>query len=188
VKQLRHEFGETIATYALAHMKFVDESSAQINMTRRYGWAPTQERVLDAVPENHGCNVTTIAAMGLSGISAPAVFEGAMNAERFQAYVEQQLAPTLQPGDVVILDNLSVHKVRGIAERIRAQGAEILFLPPYSPDLNPIELCWSKVKAALRRAKARTVEALVDALADALRSVSLTDIAHWFAHRGYCVN
>jgi transposase len=111
-----------------------------------------------------------------------------MNGERFHAYVAQQLAPTLQPGDVVILDNLAVHKVRGIAELIRARGAEVLFLPPYSPDLNPIELCWSKIKAALRRAKARTVDALFDALAEALRSVALTDIAHWFAHRGYAVH
>lgn len=188
MKQLRRQFVETIAEYAFEQMKFVDESNAQINMTRRYGWAPTHERVMDAVPENHGCNLTIIAAMGLSGISAPAVFEGALNGERFRAYVEQQLAPTLQPGDLVILDNLSVHKVRGIAELIRAQGAEVLFLPPYSPDLSPIELCWSKVKTALRRAKARTVEALFDALADALHSVSLTDIAHWFAHRGYSVH
>lgn len=188
MKRLRTQFVSIIANYALKHMKFLDESSAQINMTRRYGWAPLSERVIDAVPENHGCNLTTVAAIGLSGVIAPAVFEGALNGDAFRAYVEQQLAPALQSGDIVIMDNLSVHKVSGVAEIIRARGADVLFLPPYSPDLNPIELCWSKVKAALRIAKARTVDTLLDALTNALRSVSLDDITHWFAHRGYCVH
>lgn len=173
---------------AVSCLKFIDESSVQLNLTRRYGWAPTAERVLDSVPENHGSNLTTVAALGLSGVEAPLIFEGAMNGEIFRTYVEQNLAPTLQAGDVIIMDNLPAHKVNGVLELIHARGATLLFLPPYSPDLNPIELCWSKIKIALRQAKARTIDALIDALAQALRSVSLTDIIHWFAHRGYCVH
>ncbi len=166
-------------------MKFVDESNAQINMTRRYGWAPTHERVVDSVPDTYGDNLTTVAAIGVSGVLAPTIFEGAMDGACFHAYVAQQLAPALEPGDIVVMDNLSAHKVRGVVELIEARGAQVVFLPPYSPDLNPIELCWSKVKTALRMAKARTVEALIAALADALRAVSVDDIMHWFAHCGY---
>lgn len=184
---LRAQFVRTMADTAAAHMKFLDESNAQINLTRRYGWAHTDERVVDYVPDDHGCNLTTIAAIGLSGVIAPAVFEGALDGPAFRAYVEQQLAPALQPGDIVVMDNLPVHKVSGVTQLIHAAGAEVIFLPPYSPDLNPIELCWSKVKAALRLAKARTAEALFTALAQALRSVSTDDISHWFAHCGYCV-
>lgn len=171
----------------MGRLKFIDESGTQLNLTRRYGWAPTDERVVDSVPENHGRNLTTVAALGLAGVAAPLVFEGAMTGAIFRTYVEQNLAPTLQSEDVVILDNLPAHKVNGVVELIQARGAQVVFLPPDSPDLNPIELCWSKIKSALRKAKARTRAALIDALAQALRSVSLTDIAHWFAHRGYCL-
>ena len=187
MKRKRRRYQKAVAEVAVSHLKFIDESSAQLNLTRRYGWAPTDARVVDSVPENHGRNLTTVAALGLSGMEAPLIFEGAMNGEIFRTYVEQNLAPTLHSGDVVIMDNLPAHKVNGVVELIQARGAKVLFLPPYSPDLNPIELCWSKVKSALRQAKARTLDALIDALAQALRSVSLTDIVHWFAHRGYCV-
>jgi transposase len=188
VKRTRRRYQKAVAAVAVSRLKFIDESSAQLNLTRRYGWAPTAERVVDSVPENHGCNLTTVAALGLSGVEAPLIFEGAMNGEIFRTYVEQNLAPTLQSGDVVIMDNLPAHKVNGVLELIHARGATLLFLPPYSPDLNPIELCWSKIKSALPRAKARTLDALIQALAQALSSVSLTDIIHWFAHRGYCVH
>jgi transposase len=187
VKRLRQEFREVIVSLDVSRMRFVDESNAQINMTRRYGWAATHERVVDNVPETYGDNLTTVAAIGLSGVLAPAIFEGAMDGACFHAYVAQQLAPALEPGDIVVLDNLSAHKVNGVVELIQARGARVVFLPPYSPDCNPIELCWSKIKTALRRAKARTVDALIDALAHALRSVSLDDILHWFAHCGYHV-
>jgi len=147
---------------------------------------PAEERAFWAVLIS--VTVTSVAALGLAGVEAPLIFEDAMNGEIFRTYVEQNLAPALQPGDVVIMDNLPAHKVNGVVELIQARGAKVLFLPPYSPDLNPIELCWSKIKSALRQAKARTIDALIEALAQALRSVSLTDIVHWFAHRGYCVN
>ncbi|MCI0557236.1 MAG: IS630 family transposase [Nitrososphaera sp.] len=187
MKRKRRRYRKAVAGYPVSRLKFIDESSAQLNLTRRYGWAPSAERVVDSVPENHGRNLTTVAALGLAGVEAPLIFEGAMNGSVFRTYVEQNLAPTLQRGDVVIMDNLPAHKVSGVVDLIQARGAEVLFLPPYSPDLNPIELCWSKVKSALRQVKARTRDALIDALAQALRSVSLTDIVHWFAHRGYCL-
>jgi transposase len=188
VQQLRQQFRHTIACCDVNRLKFLDESSAQINLTRLYGWAPTAERVVDAIPDQRGYNLTTVATLGLAGVLAAMSFEGAMTGEWFQVYVSQALAPTLQAGDMVVMDNLRAHKVSGIVELIRARGAEVLFLPPYSPDFNPIELCWSKVKATLRKAKARTREALQQAWADALQAVSTDDIAHWFAHRGYCVH
>ena len=188
MKRKRRRYRQAVAALAVSRLKFIDESSTQLNLTRRYGWAPTDERVVDNVPENYGRNLTTVAVLGLAGLDAPLVFEGAMTGSIFRTYIEQNLAPTLRPGDVVVMDNLPAHKVTGIMELIHARGAAVLFLPPYSPDLNPIELCWSKIKNALRKAKARTRDALIDALAQALRSVSLADIAHWFAHRGYCVN
>ena len=110
-----------------------------------------------------------------------------MNTNAFETYVEHVLAPTVRPGDWVICDNLSAHKSAFTRLLIEARGAHMIFLPPYSPDLNPIELCWSKVKTALRRAKARTLDALIDAVAGALRSISLSDIQAWFAHCGYAI-
>lgn len=185
MKRKRRRYRKAVAAVAVNRLKFIDESSAQLNLTRRYGWALAAERVVDSVPENYGPNLTTVAVLGLAGIDAPLVMEGAMTGHRFRTYVEQNLAPTLQAGDVVVMDNLPAHKVAGVVELIEARGAEVLYLPPYSPDLNPIELCWSKIKSALRQAKARTRDTLIDAMAQALRSVTLTDIAHWFAHRGY---
>ena len=128
-----------------------------------------------------------VAALGLSGIEAPCLFEGAMNTLTFETYVERGLVPTLRPGDWVFCDNLPAHKSSPTRSLIEACGARVIFLPPYSPDLNPIELCWSKVKTALPAAKARTYDALIDAIADALQSVSPKDIHAWFAHCGYAM-
>lgn len=147
--------------------------------------AMSVKRVVDCIPENHGPNLTTIAVLGVAGVTAPMLFEGALNGTIFRTYIEHNLAPTLHPGDIVVMDNLPAHKVAGVVEVIKACGAEVLYLPPYSPDLNPIELCWSKLKTALRRAQARTFDTLLEALAQALRSVTVTDIAPWFAHCGY---
>ena len=113
--------------------------------------------------------------------------EGSINSLAFEAYVRSQLLPTLRKGDIVVMDNLSVHTGETIRQLIESQGARLEFLPPYSPDLNPIELCWSKVKATLRAAKARTLDALVEAVAKALRSTSITDIQNWFANCGYAL-
>jgi transposase len=169
------------------HLKFIDESGVNLGLTRLFGRATPGQRVVEATPGTSGPHYTVVAAVGLDGVQAPWLLEGAMNAVSFETYVEQILAPTLHVGDWVLLDNLSVHKGSPVRAAIEARGAQVIFLPPYSPDLNPIELCWAKVKTALRAAKARTWEALVDALAKALRSVAPKDIQAWFIHCGYVI-
>jgi transposase len=154
-------------------------------MTPRYGWAPAGERVVDHVPTNYGTAWTTVACIGLDGVQAPWLLEGAMDGTAFGSYVAQVLAPTLQPGDILVLDNLPAHRQAGVRAAVEARGARLELLAPYSPDFNPIELCWAKVKPLLRRAKAKTSAALLDALADALRAISTQDIAHWLRHCGY---
>jgi transposase len=154
-------------------------------MARRYGRCRRGERLVSAVPNGHWHTTTFVAALRHDRLTAPCVFDGPMNAECFRAYVEQCLVPTLRPGDIVILDNLSSHKVAGIREAIEAVGARVRYLPPYSPDLNPIEQLFAKLKAALRKAAARTVEALIEAIATALRSVTPTECANYLDNAGY---
>lgn len=188
VKRLRRKFSKQIAQKfhpLLHHLKFLDEFGAHLGMTRRYGRAAPGKRVSEATPGFSGSHYTVVALMGLDGTAAPLIFEGAMNTRVFESYVEQMLVPTLCTGDCVVMDNLSSHKSEKVRQLIEARGARLIFLPPYSPDLNPIEKCWSKIKTALRAAKARTFESLVTALAKALDSVSLADIQSWFAHCGY---
>lgn len=156
-------------------------------MTRRFGRAPRGERVIGAVPQNYGANLTMIAALGLHGIDAVMTIEGATDAEVFQAYTEQVLAPTLRPGDIVVLDNLSAHKTTAIHEAVEGHGARLLYLPPYSPDLAPIEQAWSKIKTCLRTAKARTREALELAIQQALTTITAADAHGWFTYCGYTV-
>lgn len=141
--------------------------------------------MVGSVPHDHGANMTMVGALSLEGISAAMSFEGAMNGAVFRAFVEQVLAPTLSAGDVVVMDNLKAHKVDGIREAIEAKGARLLYLPPYSPDFSPIEQCWSKVKTWLKKARARTVEALDQAIMDALAQVTSSDARGWFRHCGY---
>ena len=152
-----------------ARFVFLDETSAATNMARRYGRCPASERLVAAVPHGHWHTTTLVAGLRQSGITAPLVLDGPMTGAAFLAYVEQFLAPTLAPGDVVVLDNLAAHKVAGVAEAIAAAGASILYLPPYSPDLNPIEQLFAKLKALLRKAAARTKEALWSTIGQADR-------------------
>lgn len=140
---------------------------------------------MEATPGDAGAHYTLLAAVSAQGIQAPWVLEGAMDGAAFEVYVEHILVPTLRRGDIVFMDNLSFHKAPRIRALIESVGAHLEFLPPYSPDLNPIELCWSKVKSALRTAKARTFEDLLTALADALGAVTKQDTKAWFAHCGY---
>lgn len=156
-------------------------------MTRTHARAPSGERIVDAVPKNWGDNVTVTAALTLDGILAPMMLHGAMNARAFEAYVEQCLAPELRPGDVVVLDKLSAHKTPRIREIIEDAGARLLFLPSYSPDFNPIEHAWSKLKALLRAVGARTIRRLARALGDALRAITPDDAHGWFSHCGFRV-
>ena len=143
--------------------------------------------MVGAVPQNYGANVTMLAALSLQGVGAVMTVDGATDAAVFHAYVEHVLCPTLVPGDVVIMDNLRAHKVAGIRERIEACGARLIYLPPYSPDLSPIEPCWSKLKALLRTAQARTREALDAAIQQVLAAVTASDARGWFRHCGYAL-
>jgi transposase len=141
--------------------------------------------VVEGTPGDSGAHYTLIAALSIQSIQAPWILEGAMDGAAFEVYVEQVLVPTLRRGDIVLMDNLSFHKAPRIRLLIESVGAHLEFLPPYSPDLNPIELCWSKIKTALRAAKARRFEALLDALDDAFGSITQQDAQAWFAHCGY---
>ncbi len=172
----------------LEHVKFIDEFGVHLGLTRLYGRAVPGQRVVEATPGYSGPHYTVIAALGLEGIGAPWVFEGATSGLAFETYVEHVLGPTLKAGVLVLIDNLSAHKPEVIRQQIERRGARLHFLPPYSPDWNPIELCWAKVKAALRDAKARTFEALVEALGNALREIDPAEVLAWFAHCGYTLN
>lgn len=186
-KIFAHEVAHTLNT-VVEHLKFIDECGVHLGLTRLYGRAAPGKRVVEATPGYSGPNYTLVAALGLNQVSAPWLLEGPLNGTAFETYVDQVLVPTLKPGDVVLIDNLSAHKGVAIQTAIEVRQARVVFLPPYSPDLNPIEKCWAKVKTALRAAKARTLDALVDAVCEALRSITAEDAAAWFAHCGYAVN
>jgi transposase len=168
-----------------AKLVFIDETWATTNMTRQRGRCPRGQRLVAAVPHGHWKTSTFVAALRTTGLTAPLVLDGAMNGEAFRAYVEQFLAPTLVPGEVVIMDNLSSHKVAGVREAIEARGASLLYLPPYSPDLNPIEQSFSKLKALIRKAAARTRDALWNAIGQCLPRFPPRECANYFAEAGY---
>ena len=171
----------------VAHRRllFIDESSAKTNMTRLYGRGPRGARVYDRVPCGRWETTTIIAAVGRNGPQAPWVIEGPMDGAAFSVWAEHVLAPTLESGDIVVMDNLSVHKNVAARAAIEAAGAEVWYLPPYSPDLNPIEKMWSKVKALLRKSKARDPEALFQAIGHAMAKVIQQDVVNWFDSCGY---
>lgn len=164
---------------------FIDETWATTTMARRHGRARRGTRLVAAVPHGHWKTTTLLAALRHDGLTAPCVFDGAINGARFLAYVEQGLAPTLRPGDVVVMDNLKAHKVKGVRDAIEAQGARLLYLPPYSPDWNPIELAFAQFKALLRCARARSVDLLRHTIGHILDAFSPAECAHDLAHAGY---
>jgi transposase len=169
----------------LEKLVFIDESGAKTNMTRLYGRAKAGQRVIDNAPESHWCTTTMISSVRLDGSTACMVVDGATDKEVFQAYVQHILLPTLKAGDIVVMDNLSSHKNNQVKTMIESAGAQLRFLPPYSPDLNPIEKMWSLIKAILRTLKARTEEALINAIAEALEAVTACDAKGWFESCGY---
>ncbi len=156
-------------------------------MTRLYGWAPHDQRATGSVPRNHGKNTTLVAALTPEGLQVPWLIEGAMDTATFVWYISEQLAPTLRPGQVVVLDNLSVHKAASIRQALEARECQLLFLPPYSPDFTSIEQAFSKLKAVLRRLGARTTEALWEAMRVAVEAITRADANAWFAHAGYAL-
>lgn len=164
---------------------FLDETGAATNMARRYGRCPRGERLLSSVPWGHWKTTTFVAGLRSDRLTAPCVLDGPMDGETFKAYVEQFLAPSLSPGDIVIMDNLPSHKVKGIREAIAAAGADVRYLPPYSPDLNPIEQLFAKLKALLRKAAPRTFDDLFTAIADAIALITPQECANYVANRGY---
>jgi transposase len=164
---------------------FLDETWTATNMVRPYGRAPCGQRLVGGAPHGHWQTSTFLAALRHDRITAPCVIDGAINGETFVAYVEQILVPTLAAGDIVIMDNLGSHKVAGVRQAIEAAGAKLLYLPPYSPDFNPIEQLFAKLKALLRTAAARTLEALIDAIAAALSAFTAGECANYFANAGY---
>lgn len=166
---------------------FVDESGANTKMTRLGGRAPVGERLVTQVPHGHYQTSTLIAAVRLAGACAPWVFAGAMDGELFLAWVRQGLVPTLQPEDLVIMDNLATHKVAGVRAAIESAGARLLYLPPYSPDFNPIENLWSKVKHILRNLAPRTDAELLQAAALAFTAISAADCHGFFLHAHYAI-
>jgi transposase len=176
----RQEFLAAIAEVEPEHLVFLDESGLTTSMTRLYGRAPAGVRIQEATPESHWSVVTLIAGMRLTGMVAPMTISAATDGEIFRAYVEHFLVVALRPGDVVVMANLSSHKVPGGRERIAAAGAKLLYLPPYSPDLNPIEKAWSKIKQILRAAKARSEQLLDQATAQALQLITPEDAKGWF--------
>jgi transposase len=167
---------------------FLDETAISTNMVRTRGRCSRGERLVDYAPHGHWKTITFIAGLRHDELVAPFVIEGAMNGETFLAYIEQCLAHTLHSGDIVIMDNVATHKVNGVAEAIEAVGAKLLYLPPYSPDLNPIEQAFSKLKALLRKAAERTVPHLRRRVGKLLASFTAADCANFLEHSGYASN
>jgi len=166
---------------------FVDECSTNVSLRSLYAWSRRGERAHCSAPRNWGKNVTLLSSMTLSGMGPSLAVEGATTRAVFEAYVEQALAPSLHPGQVVVMDNLTAHKGQRVRELIEERGCELVFLPPYSPDFNPIEQAFSKLKGMLRGAEARTREALIEAMGRALSAVTTTDVSGFFGHCGYRV-
>ena len=168
-----------------AKLIFLDESGVTTEMTRRYGRATRGARVNEGTPAGHWRTLTVLGAIRQSGWVATMTIEAATDGDIFQAYLEQVLCPQLEPGDIVVMDNLSAHKVSGVRDLIEGAGAQLWYLPPYSPDFNPIEKCWSKFKLLLRSAQARSLATLESSVADALTAITPQNVQACFRHCGY---
>jgi transposase len=164
---------------------FLDESGVTTEMTRRYGWAPRSQRVSEAVPAGHWRTLTVLAALTVEGVLASMTIESPTDGDVFLAFLEQVLGPRLEPGHIVVLDNLGAHKVDGVRGLIESRGAQLLYLPPYSPDFNPIEQAWSKLKQLLRGARARVLDQLEPAIARAIAAITPQNAQAFFRHCGY---
>ena len=174
---------ETLAS----HLVFLDESGVNINMARRYGRGKGGQRVVDRTPLNTPKSTTILSSMRLNGEIAFTTFQGGTTGDKFLTYLKDVLIPTLHPGDIVVMDNLRTHHIQAVGELLHDAGAEVLYLPPYSPDLNPIEKLWSKVKAILRKLRVRSLDSLDHAICFALSCVSAADCAGWFRCSGFCL-
>jgi transposase len=185
VQEARREWKQSQPTLDVQKLVFLDETSTATNMTRRYGRADSGKRCVAAVPHGHWKTTTFIAGLRHDRLTAPMVADGPMDGALFLAYIQKFLCPTLRAGDVVIADNLSSHKVAGVKEAIEAAGARLVHLPPYSPDLNPIEKLFAKLKAMLRKAAQRTVHALWTEVGEILETVTPEECRNYFHSSGY---
>jgi transposase len=185
VKLKREEWKSSSAACDRQNLVFLDESSINTGMTRLYARAKGGKRIVDYIPDVRYQAVSILSSVRLSGETVPLVYEEALNGKLFAAYIKEFLTPTLNAGDIVIMDNLTSHKVAGAIQPILDKGATVIYLPPYSPDFNPVELMWSKLKTFLRKQKARAKERLFDKVANALKTISITDINSWFVNDGY---
>jgi transposase len=185
VAAAREEWFEQQLDLDPAKLVFIDETGATTKMARLRGRAPKGQRCVAAIPHGHWMTTTFVAGLRIGGLSAPMLLDGPMDGDAFLAYVEQVLAPELAIGETVIMDNLPAHKVHGVREAIEAAGAALLYLPPYSPDFNPIEMAFSKLKAILRAAAERTVDGLWQTVANALDSFKPHECQNYFAAAGY---
>jgi transposase len=185
IATLREQFTAWAATADIRRLWFIDEAGSHIAFTPICGWAPRGQRLPEAVPRNRGTVTTMIGALTVGGVTALMTIVGGTSGDVFLAYVTQVLAPLLRSGDIVVLDNLAAHRIYDVQAAIEAVGASIKFLPPYSPDMMPKELSWSKIKTAMRRLKPRTREALDDAFATAAHSVTSSDARAWMRHCGF---
>ena len=184
VKQARKSWPRRIARRDRRRMFYLDESGAQTNLTRRYGRSAIGDRLIADAPAGHWTSLTVVAAILFDRLVAPMITQGPMKQVVFQGYVDWLLVPILKPGDTVIMDNLSSHKSNHVTDAIESTGAKLMYLPPYSPDFNPIEKMWSKVKANLRQAEARTVRTLINAIGTAMRQVTTQDCNGFFQSVG----
>lgn len=185
IAKAREEWHASQPELTQERLVFIDETGAKTNLVRLYGRAPRGQRLVAPVPHGHWMTTTFVAALRNDEITAPCVFNGPMDGVSFLTYVEHFLAPNLRQGDVVVMDNLSSHKVAGVKEAIERAGATLRYLPAYSPDLNPIEQAFAKLKAALRKAAARSFETLIEAIANALTSFTSQECANYLANSGY---
>ncbi len=183
----RKEWREFAAATEAKHLVFLDESGVNVNMARHYGRGKGGQRVVDHTPLNTPKSTTILSSIRLDGAMAFTTFQGGTTGDKFLAYLKDVLIPTLHPGDIVVMDNLRTHHIQAVGELLRGVGAEVLYLPPYSPDLNPIEKLWSKVKAILRKFCVRTLDALESAIQAAVACVSSNNCAAWFRCAGYCL-
>lgn len=182
----RQAFSEKVSFVDPSLLVFIDETGAKTNMTRLYARARKGERALDYAPHGHWSTTTLVAALTSEGAKAPMVLDGPMDRACFEACVEQVLIPATAPGSIIVMDNLAAHKSSAVGQMLQEAGIELWYLPPYSPDFNPIELMWLKVKATLRSAKARTEKALTDVIAQALEEVTPEQSHNFFCHAFAC--
>ena len=186
VKAARETWRANQASFDPKRLVFIDETATTTNMTRPRGRAPKGERLIGKVPHGHRKTTTVIAALRCDAVTAPLVLDGAMDGPTFLQYIHQFLVPTLKPDEIVVMDNLPVHKVFGVEAAIQAAGATVRFVPPYSPDLNPIKMAFSKLKALLRKAGERTVSSLWDRIGEVLSAFPSTECQNYLTHQGYC--